>query len=223
MGFLESVAFYNFLRGPMVWLTFIIFILGSIYKIFYLIKLGKEERVIFPFLSMKATIKSVLHWLIPYGSRNWRLRPFFTILTSLFHICLIFTPIFLLGHNLLLYESWGISWWTLPEALADIMSIVVIVGSVLFFLRRIFSPTARFVTTLSDYIFIGICFFTFLTGFLAHHQLLLSYRAMLNLHIIFGEIMLICIPFTRLVHMYYFFLTRAWMGSQFAWWKTKDW
>lgn len=223
MGLLESTALYNFLRGPMVWLAFIIFIVGSVYKIYVLINQAKMEKFVLPFLNLKGAMKSIIHWLIPFGSRNWRLRPFFTIATFSFHICLVFTPIFLLAHNLLWYESWGISWWTLSESLADILTVVVIIGAIFFFFRRIFNPTVNFVTFKSDILFVAICFFTFITGFLAYHQWLLPYRAMLNLHIIFGEIMLISIPLTRLAHMFYFFLTRTVMGSQFAIWKTKDW
>jgi|UniRef100_A0A7C5P8T6 nitrate reductase gamma subunit len=223
MGFLESTALYNMLRGPLVWLAFIIFIVGSFYKVYSLVKQAKGEKVVLPFINFRSFIRSVIHWLIPFGSRSWRLRPVFTIITFSFHISLVFTPIFLLAHNLLWYESWGISWWTFSESLADIFTIIVIIGCVFLILRRIFSPVVNFVTFKSDIAFILICFFTFLSGFLAYHQWLLPYKAMLNVHILFGEVMLISIPFTRLAHMFYFFLTRAWMGSQFALWGTKDW
>jgi len=47
---------------------------------------------------------------------------------------------------------------------------------------------------------------------------------MVILHMLFGQIMLIAIPFTRLAHMFYFFMTRAWMGSQMQkTWYGKDW
>lgn len=223
MGFLESLALYNFLRGPMVWVAFIIFFLGSAYKIYSLVKQAKGEKFVLPFINLRAALKSIFHWIIPFGSRNWRLRPLFTIVTFSFHISLVFTPIFLLAHNILWYESWGITWWTLPESLADVMTIIVIVGCFYFFFRRIFHPTVNFVTFSSDIVFLVICFVTFATGFFAYHQMLLPYRAMLNLHILAGEIMLISIPLTRLAHMFYFFLTRTWMASQFSIWKTKDW
>jgi nitrate reductase gamma subunit len=55
----------------------------------------------------------------------------------------------------------------------------------------------------------------FITGFLAYHQWI-EYRTMLILHILSGETMLMAIPFTRLVHMFYFWFTRAYMGSEFG-------
>jgi nitrate reductase gamma subunit len=39
---------------------------------------------------------------------------------------------------------------------------------------------------------------------------------MLILHILTGEILLVAIPFTRLSHMFFFFFTRAYMGSEFG-------
>jgi len=223
MEFLTSTALYNFLRFYLVWIAFAIFTGGSIYKVYTLIDMAKKDKVIFPFIDLKATLRSLLHWVFPFASRNWRLRPVMTLVTFLFHICLVFTPIFLLSHNILWHESWGITWWTLPENTADIMTLVVIFTCLFFLFRRIFAPEVKFVTFTSDYIILAISFLPFFTGFLAYHQWVLPHKAMVNLHMLFGEIMLIAIPFTRLSHMFYFFLTRAWMGSNFALWHTRDW
>ena len=214
MELLTSTALYNILRFYLIWIAFAVFIGGSIYKVKALIDLAKKEKVALFYINWKDTMRSLLHWLIPFASRNWRLRPVITIVTFLFHICLVFTPIFLLSHNILWYESWGITWWTLSEGTADIMTIIVISACIFFFLRRIFAAEVRFVTFASDYLLLAITFLPFLTGFLAYHQWILPHKAMLNLHILFGEIMLIAIPFTRLGHMFYFFLTRAYMGSE---------
>jgi nitrate reductase gamma subunit len=221
--FIKDPSIYNLVRGPLVWVAFIIFFGGSIYKVREMILLAKKEKVVYPYLSLKYTLRSLLHWLIPFASRNWRRRPMMTIVTFAFHICLVFTPVFLFSHNTLWYESWVISWWTLSEGLADIMTMVVIFGCLYFFIRRLVAPEVKFVTFAADYLILAITFLPFITGFLAYHQLLLSYKLMVTLHMFFGEIMLIAIPFTRLGHMFYFFLTRSYMGSQFAFWHSRDW
>ncbi len=221
--FIKDPTLYNLVRGPLVWIAFIVFIGGSIYRVYSFINLAKKDKTIMPFISLKYTLRSLYHWLIPFNSVNWRRRPVITIATFLFHIGLVFTPIFLLSHNILWRESWGITWWTLPEELADIMTLIVILCSVFLFLRRILAPEVKFVTSNSDYLLLFISFAPFMTGFLAYHQLLLVHKTMVILHILFGEIMLIAIPFTRLVHMFYFFLTRSFMGSQFALWHSRDW
>lgn len=222
--FLSGSVVYNFVRGPLVWASFSIFIFGSLYKIVSLIFLAKKDKVVYPYISVRYGLRSIIHWIIPFASLNMRKHPFITIMTFLFHICLIATPIFLLAHNVLWYESWNISWWTLPEGLTDIMSMIVIICSFFFLLRRILSPEVRFVTFVSDYILLAVASAPFITGFLAYHQLFFEYKIMINIHIVSGEIMLMLIPFTRLSHMLFFWFTRAYTGSEFgAVRHSKDW
>lgn len=223
LDFIRDPSIYNLVRGPFVWIAFLVFIGMSVYKVRRLYLMAKNEKVVLPSINIEAAGRSILHWIVPFGSRNWRMRWPVTITTFVFHIGLVFTPIFLLSHNVLWHESWGLSWWSLPEKVADIMTLLVIVTSVIFFMRRIFAPEVRFVTSSDDLLILAISFFPFLTGFLAYHSLLLPYKAMVILHILFGEAMLIAIPFTRLAHMFYFFMTRAFMGSQAAGWGGKDW
>ena len=221
--FIKDPSIYNFVRGPLVWIAFIIFIGGSIYKTRELLLLAKKEKVVYPYMSLKFTLRSILHWFVPFASANWRRRPVITIVTFLFHIGLVLLPIFLLAHNVLIYESWGITWWTVSEGLADIMTMIVIGCCIFFFLRRIFAPEVRFVTFADDYLILAIAFLPFISGFLAYHQWLLPHKIMVILHMVFGSLMLIAIPFTRLGHMLYFFLTRAYMGSDQGYRHSKDW
>jgi len=214
---------YNFVTGPLVWLSFIIFVAGSIYKITSMLKLAKKDKVIYPYMNLKFSFRSLAHWLIPFGGRNMRLRPVMTIVTFTFHLCLLLTPIFLVGHITLWDMAWGISWWGLPDALANAMTVFVIAGCVFLLLRRLLFLEVYNVTYLGDYAFLLIVFLTFLTGFLAHHQMV-DYKPILTLHVLCGEIMLIAIPLTRLSHMLYFFFTRAYMGCEFGFVRnSKDW
>lgn len=214
--FLKDPSIYTLVRGPLVWFAFIVFFAGMFYRVWKIIQLAKKERVIYPYLSLKYTIRSFIHWLIPYGSISMRKHPWFTIITFVFHICLIFTPIFLTAHIELWYESWKISWWNMPQDLADAMTIIVIVCVILLLIRRIVQPDVRFLSGKGDYLALIIVLLPFLTGFLASYELLLEYKIMLVIHFISGEIMLILIPFTRLNHMFLFWLTRAHTGSEFG-------
>lgn len=223
VDFLRDPSVYNLVRGPLVWVAFLVFIGGSAYRVRQLIIMAKNEKVVVPFISLKSTLRSLLHWMIPFASVNWRKRWVFTTITFFFHVGIVLLPIFLLAHNVLIYESWGISWWTLPEGLADLMTLGVMGCCVFFFFRRIFAPEVKFVTSVDDFLFLALVFLPFATGFLAYHQLLLPHKTMVILHMLFGELMLIAIPFSRLGHMFYFFMTRSWMGSQFSLWHSRDW
>jgi nitrate reductase gamma subunit len=214
--FLTSSLVYNFIRGPLVWISFLIFIAGSIYKVLSMLSLAKRDKVVFPYISLKYSLRSIIHWIIPFASTNWRKRPGMTIATFLFHTCLLFTPIFLVAHNALLKESWNFRLWTIPETIADVMTVIVIVCSIIFLIRKLVAPEVRFVTFASDYVLLAIAATPFITGFLAYHQLLIDYELMAAAHILAGEFMLIAIPFTRLSHVIYFWFTRAYTGSEFG-------
>ena len=217
-------AIYKFVSGPMVWVAFGIFILGSLYRIISLLTLARQkESFIFSYMSLKYGLRSLLHWSIPFGTTNMRLNPVMTIVTFIFHFCLLITPLFLLAHVLLVEESLGISWWTIPEGLTDIMAVAVIVGCLYFLYRRLLLPQVKFVTTAMDFWLLMIVAAPFITGFLAYHQWF-TYQPIMILHVVCGEVMLIAIPFTRLSHMLFAPFTRAYMGSEFgAVRQAKDW
>ena len=214
---------YELLRGPLVWIAFIVFIGGSLYKLVTILLLAKKEKVIFPTMKAKFAFRSLLHWMVPFGSRNMRLRPLFTVVSYAFHVCLLTTPLFAMGHAVLWRESWGVSWWSLPPGLADFMSLVVIFACAFFVLRRIAAPQVRNVTTTADYLFALLVVSPFLTGFIAHQQWL-PYKPMLTLHIASGILWLAAIPFTRLSHMIWFAFTRSFMGCEFGYVRNaRDW
>ena len=146
-----------------------------------------------------------------------------TIVTFAFHLCLIITPVFLLSHAILWDESWNINLWTLPDGVADIMTLIVVGSCIFFLIRRLVSPEVQYVTSASDYVILAIVALPFITGFIAYHQWL-NYPFFMILHIISGEIMLVAIPFTRLSHMLFSPFTRAYMGSEFGGVRhAKDW
>jgi len=215
---------YIFVSGPLAWVAFIVFFGGSLFRLIRLILLvHRKEKFIYSYMSLKYSLRSILHWSTPFATENMRKHPALTIVAFAFHICLLLTPIFLLAHVTLVDESWNVSWWTLPEGAAQIMSLIVIAGCVFFLVRRLVSPEVKYVTSASDYIMLAIIAAPFVTGFLAYYQWF-EYQILMLLHVLAGEIMLVAIPFTRLSHMLFAPLTRAYMGSEFGGIRhAKDW
>ena len=211
---------YEFLTGPMVWISFGIFIIGLIVRgVRYIKGLDwKLDRVTYSenvSYGVKGALRSILFWILPYGTRSWRKNPWFTLWVFMMHFGLLFTPIFLLGHNILLKEKWGFSLWALPEAVADGLTVIVVVSVVFLILRRIALPEVRIITNWYDYLMLLIAVSPFITGFLAYHRTP-DYTFWLMAHIISGHIVLIAIPFTKLSHFLLFFMTRAQLGMDYG-------
>ncbi|MFH2066720.1 MAG: sulfate respiration complex protein HmcE [Pseudomonadota bacterium] len=211
---------YDIVTGPLAWLSFLIFFIGILVRsILYIRGLDwKLDRVTYTrnvSYGIKGAVKSIFFWLIPFGSQSWRNNPGFTILVFTFHIGLLVTPVFLLGHNILLQERWGVGFFTISETTADILTIAVLVSALFLFLRRVALPEVRILTTSYDILLLCITILPFLTGFLAHQQVS-SYNFWLIAHIISGEIWLIAVPFTKLSHIILFFMSRAQLGMDFG-------
>jgi len=209
-------AAYEFVTGPLAWAAWGIFLLGSAWRLFSMYQLAKQKDApSLAFMSWRYSLRSIINWLIPFNALGWKKNPAMTVATFAFHICLLAAPIFLVAHVMLWDQFFGVSYVTIPDNVADIMTLVVI-GACLFFAgRRITQPEVRYITTPQDWVALVIVLAPFLTGFLAYHQLL-DYDLMIILHVVAGEIMLAAIPFTRLSHMVFAVFTRAYMGSEFG-------
>ncbi len=213
----------EFLRGPVVWIALLVFVFASLYRVIKVIRMAKDEKIILPYLSAYYGLRSVIRWIIPFSTRNMRIRPLFTVVSFSFHVCLLATPLFLMDHAILWHESWGVRWWSLPAAWADVMTVIVIFACAFFMVRRTVAPQVRTVTSWHDYLIVLLVASPFVTGFVAHHQWL-PYRLTLTLHMVFGTLWLIAIPFTRLAHMLWFVFTRTFTGSEFGYLRNaRDW
>jgi nitrate reductase gamma subunit len=205
---------YELLRGPGLRIAFLFFALGSIGRLAHLYGLSEErDRVLYNHADMHWGFRSIGHWLVPLGSRSMRNQPVFSIACYVFHLCLLAIPLFLLAHNNLWRESFGVSLWSMPDRLADGLTLLMMSIAVFLFVRRLARPEVRILSTLADYLLLTLTVLPFATGFLAYHQVG-PYRLLLVLHILVSEILLVSIPFTKLGHFLLFFFMRAFIGFE---------
>ena len=200
---------YEFLTGPGVWAAFIIFIGGLVVRLVYLLALSKErDRVLYNHASFGWALRSIFHWLVPLGSVGWRTQPLFATAFLVFHLCLLGVPLFLLAHNTLWQEAFGVSLPSLPDSVADVGTVVLLVAALVLLARRIVRPEVRILSTAWDYFLLVLTCAPFVTGFLAYHQVG-PYKLMMILHVFLAEVLLILIPFSKLGHILLFFFSRT--------------
>lgn len=211
---------YDLVRGPLVWVSFIVFIFGTVFQVirFY----GLSKKLGKPGISLPApkkkeetteasteapSIDTFKIWLKGVKLTILGISPITITVSTVFHICLLITPLFVLGHNDLIDLSWNFSLFSFSETVTDILTVIFLLCAAFFLLRRIFLPRLRAISSFYDYFVLFLAIMPFLTGFLAYHHLY-DYRTVMILHMLFGELMLMAIPFTKLVHMIFFFLNR---------------
>ncbi len=205
---------YLFLAGPGVWLSAAICMVGLLAKAAFLLGLSRErDRVFWDHVNPGWGTRSVLHWLLPFGSVSLQQNPVFAGAIFLFHLCLLAAPIFLVAHNLLVEEALGFSLPTLPDQLADAGAILVVASGVFLLVRRLARPEVRLLTTPGDHVLLLLTLAPFLTGLACFHQWG-DYRTWMVLHMLSAEVLLVLIPFTKLSHVLLFFFSRFFIGSE---------
>ncbi len=211
---------YEFVTGPLAWLAFAVFVIGIIVRLVLYVrgldwKLDRVTYSVNTAYGVRGAVRSILFWLVPFGTQSYRNNPGFTLALFVMHLGLIVTPIFLLGHNILLQERWGFSLWSLPGGVADALTIAVIFSALLLVMRRIALPEVRIITSAYDYLLLAIAVAPFVTGLIARYAFVNS-QPWLIVHVLCGEIFLIAIPLTKLSHFVLFFATRAQLGMDYG-------
>lgn len=207
---------YELVRGPLVWISLIVFVLGTIVQILRFFSLSRKIGISphVPSLPPKkkgGQTNSLIDFVVGFLSETKNtvlaVHPVMITVSTIFHIGLVFIPLFLLGHNELIELTLGISLPSVAESTSDMLTIVVLACCAFFLYRRIFLARVRAITSFYDYLVLALATVPFLTGFLAYHQIF-DYRTIMIIHMLSGELMLMAIPFTKLTHMIFFFLNR---------------
>lgn len=211
---------YDFLTGFMFWLALAICFIGMLVRIILYFRglswqLDRVAYKKFPLKGFLGAVNSIYKWLLPFGTHGWRKQPLMTILFFGFHAGAVLVPLFLIAHNMFLKEMIGISLLALNPWAADVLTWVTVISGFLIILRRLSLPEVRILTTWYDYFILFISLAPFVTGLIARYELG-DYSFWLTAHILFGEILLIAIPFTKLSHVVLFFASRAQLGMDFG-------
>jgi nitrate reductase gamma subunit len=207
---------FEIARGPLVWIAAAVFLVGIALRIVELLLLTKKrERIPWPTHGIRSESRAErkLQPILAFRHSLIGKHPVMAIVAGIFHTSLFAAPIFAMGHTLLLRQAWGISLWSLSSPAVDTLTIIVMLGALFMLVRRLVVPRVRAVTGVNDFIFLFIAAAPYLTGFLAYHQWF-DYRAILTLHMLAGELMLVAIPFTKLGHMIIFFFFRGLVGGE---------
>jgi nitrate reductase gamma subunit len=220
---LESV--YGLLRGPLALASFAVFFLGLLLQILRFMHLSRRSRPVVLPAGVPARQEPFSPGL-GGAWRRWRRRlqqtvfgrhPLILAATTLFHICFFGVPLFLMAHNVLLEELTGISLcpFVLSEPATDALSGLFLLCAGFLFIRRVFVRQVRAVTTAGDYLTLGLAVAPFVTGLMALHHTF-DYTIFIVLHMLVAEVLLCTLPFTKFVHMLFFFINRLAINSEYS-------
>jgi nitrate reductase gamma subunit len=189
-------------RGPLFYFAFTLMILGLMRHI--VLTWTGIRRILRtagnPSMPYGAVLKATLLWLFPFNKMNPRIP--YSILSVIFHLGLILTPIFLAAHILLWKRGTGLFWPAFSQDFADYLTLVTIAAGIGLIIGRAANRHSRAISRAQDFILPILLGVLFLSGFLAGHPSMnpFSYKTMLLLHVMTGNAVFVLIPFTKLAH-----------------------
>jgi nitrate reductase gamma subunit len=137
-------------------------------------------------------------------------------LSSTFHLGLAVIVLGGAPHILLIHQFFWLTWPNLPKGLVVIVSGVTLASMIALLFRRIYHPVLRLLSTADDYLSWVLVFLPVLTGILLSGETIASYSTWLTMHILSVELMMVWLPFGKLLHVKLAFFSRAAMGMNFA-------
>jgi nitrate reductase gamma subunit len=210
---MNEMQFLTWVRGTGLNIALGLFLLGVLWRLVEIYTLGRKQDI-----APKRDAAGASGWhtivrrSVPPPGMVKR-SPVSYIGGYIFHIGLLIVVFFFAPHIKLVEGLLGISWPGLPSQVVDAAAVVTLAAMVLVLADRINKPVKRYLSTFEDYFSWALTFLPVLTGYLAVKHLLLPYTTMLALHILSVELLLIALPFTKLIHVFTLFASRWYNGD----------
>jgi nitrate reductase gamma subunit len=210
---MNEMELLTWVRGTGLNIAIGLFVLGMLWRLIEIYGLGRKQD-----LAPARNAPGASGWhtiarrsLPPHGML--KRSPISYIGGYIFHIGLFIAVFFFAPHIKLVESLLGLSWPGLPSQVIDAVTVVTLATMLLVLFDRINNPVKRFLSTFGDYFAWALTFLPLLTGFLAVKHLVLPYTTMLAIHILSVELLLVALPFTKLIHVFTLFASRWYNGD----------
>lgn len=199
-----------FARGPAFRVASAVLVLGLAYRLtLTLAQLGfawwraGDRR-----LPFREVARATAKWLVPVDL--FRRRPLYGLASVMLHVGVVVVPLFLIGHVSLLAGVLPRWWPTLPPQAADFLTVVALAAAGVVLAARHATATSRALTGGQEVAPLVLLLLVLLSGYLAGHpsRAFGDARDTALVHMLLGNLTLVLIPTTRLVHCLLFPFTR---------------
>lgn len=209
---MSEIEFLSWVRGPGFQIATVIFIIGVVIRLAEILMLGRKPNLAEPKGSeMSGGLHTIVARSVP-DKETFKRSTLIIVTGYLFHIGLFVTVFLFAPHILLLKDVFGLSWPALPTPIVDAVAVVSMLSLLTILIHRMTNPVLRFLSTWEDYLVWLATLLPLLTGYMAFHRIGDSAPALLAMHILSVEFLMVVFPFTKLMHGFSVFLSR-WYGG----------
>jgi nitrate reductase gamma subunit len=209
----------DFVRGPGMQAACLIMIVGIVWRLSGILLLRLRPQHATSRASLLARVGGGVAMAFTRSVPRrtfWQRIGVSMALSTVFHVG--FLAILLGGapHILVIHAISGLIWPNLPKGIVVLASGLTLAALLALLARRITHPVLRLLSTTDDYLSWFVVFLPVLTGILLSGETLGSYETLLALHILSIELLMIWLPFGKLMHGLLVFASRGAMGFNFA-------
>jgi nitrate reductase gamma subunit len=210
---MDADLFLTWVRSTGLNIAIGIFVLGTLWRLIEIYSLGRKPDLAVPrHRSGASGLHTMFRRSVPPPGMFKRSATSY-VAGYVFHIGLFVIVFLFAQHIRLIRDLTGLSWPGLPTQFIDATAVVTLATMLLVLVERINKPVKRFLSTFGDYAGWTLTFLPVLTGYLASRHLMLPYTAMLAVHILSVELLLVFLPFTKLIHVFTLWGSRWYNGN----------
>lgn len=207
------MEFLNWVRGPGLEYATVIFLVGIVMRFIEMWLIGRKQDLAKPRASAAGGgWRTIWRRSIPTEG-VMKNSPLVIIAGYIFHIGFLLVLLFFVPHIEFFKNVIGFSWAGLPSPIIDFLSILSIAALFALLVHRLIDPVRRFLSRFQDYLVWLVTTLPLVTGYMAMHMDVLQYNTMLAIHIFTVEILMVVFPFTKLMHMFTFAVSRYYNGA----------
>jgi nitrate reductase gamma subunit len=220
-----SLGLLEFARGPALWISLLVLIAGSLWRVVAIFRLGTRPDYSVPRSTHRlgGILRGIFGRMVPRGEfgRGAATRIFNGYL---YHVGLAVIAFGFLPHIQFIERLTGLGWPALPAPATYLASAVTIVALLIALQDRLADPVLRLLSGFDDYFSWFVVFLPLLTGMAA-----LSgwspqaasgeapvYRLALAVHLLSVELLFLWLPFGKLSHAVLVFFSRGVTGAALA-------
>lgn len=207
----------DFARGPAMQIAIIIFVAGIVWRLVGVWAMRQKKDLSEPRQS-GAWVGGIKGLFV----HAWPYKPFvpkvgFQYLVGyVIHLGLFIVIFFGTPHMLFWKEIVGFGWPTLPGAVITFVSVLTVGALVIALVKRLTNPVQRLISNFDDYATWVLTTAPFITGLATKANWWPHYETGLAIHLLSVWLLLIYFPFGKLMHSFWFVVSRYTTGSRFA-------
>jgi nitrate reductase gamma subunit len=209
----------EFARGPAMQIALTVFVFGVCYRLFSLFLMWRtrdssegssRQRPAFV-----AASREIVRRLWPQSA--YKRRTMFALVNGyVFHLGLAIVVFGLMPHILFFKSLLGLSWPSLPNNVINAVAVITVASMVAALVMRFANPAQRIISTFDDYFSWLVTFLPVITGLVASSHLGARYETLMAIHLLSVALLLIWLPFGKLMHVVWVFVTRGQTGVQLS-------